>query len=455
MASPLHSISDQIRARLEQFPLARPILAIVVLGLLLFLGWQYVSGILLSTQFAGSGVLETDQDSVTSEIAGRVVELLIEEGDTVQAGQPLARLDSVLLSAQVDQLQAALTIAQAYLDKLQIGARPEEIAQARGVLAQAIARRDGSKNALADAMALQKNPQDLNLRVIAARANLDALEHRALATGMLAQSATMEREYWDRTIGELANGVTVQTSSGPVTRFIGGARLDDLRQQASAASAKEQSSWAAQGIAQAQRDAARAEVDNLLAQQSNPLTLNLQADNARAQLDASEAAVKIAQAKLDALTGGTRAENIAAAKGQVEQARGSRDALQSQLTKLTLTAPRVGVVAQRLLHLGEMAAPGSAVFHIVNLDQMTLTVYVPEDRIGRIKLGAHADVNVDSFPGRVFPGTVSFVSPQAEFTPKNIATKDQRVTQVFAVKITVANAGRVLKPGMPADAAVR
>lgn len=455
MASPMAELRDKFRARFHQIPHARLIIAILFVAILLILGWQIARGLLIPIEFIGSGVLETDEDNVSSEIAGRVVELIADEGDTVQAGQTLAKLDSILLSAQVEQADAALAFALANLDKLQTGARPEEIAQARGTLAQAVARRDGAKAALADAQASKSNPQDLNLRVIAARANLDALEHRALAASLAAQGATLEREYWDRTVGELADGVTVQTPQGPITRFISSARLDDLRQQAAAASAKEWSAWAAQGTAIAQRDAARAEVDNLATQQSNPLTLNLQLDNARAQLDAAESAVKIAQAKLDALTGGTRTENVAAAQGQADQARGARDSLKSQLNKLTLTAPRAGIISQRLLHLGEIAAPGSAVYHIVNLDQMTLTIYVPEDQIGKIKPGARADVKVDSFPGRVFAGTVSFVAPQAEFTPKNIATKDQRVTQVFAVKISVSNSDRVLKPGMPADAEIK
>ncbi len=455
MASSIATLRDKIRARLEQIPHAGPILAVLGILILLILGWQIARGFPFPTQFSGSGVLETDEDNVASEVAGRVVELLAEEGDSVQAGQPLAKLDSVLLAAQVEQVEAALVMAQANLDKLQNGARAEEIAQARGALAQATARRDGAQDAFADAQALKNNPQDLNLRVIAARANLEALEHRARAANFMAQGATLEREYYDRTVGELTGGITIQTPAGTITRTMGNARLDDLRQQAAAASAKEWTAWAAQSAAYAQRDAARAELDNLTAQQSNPLTLNLQADNARAQLDAAEAAIRIAQAKLDALTGGTRAENIAAAKGQVEQARGARDALKSQLSKLTLTAPRAGIVSQRLLHLGEMAAPGSAVYHVVNLDQMTLTVYVREDQIGKIKIGARADVKVDSFPGRVFAGTVSFVSPQAEFTPKNIATKDQRVTQVFAVKISVANSDGVLKPGMPADGEIK
>ena len=127
------------------------VIAILVILLLLILGWQIARGFLFPTQFAGSGVLETDEDTVSSEIAGRVVELIADEGDSVQAGQTLARLDSVLLAAQVEQANSALAIAQANLEKLQNGARPEEMAQARGALAQAVARRDGAKNALADA----------------------------------------------------------------------------------------------------------------------------------------------------------------------------------------------------------------------------------------------------------------------------------------------------------------
>lgn len=454
MPSRLDSLRAKIAPRLAQIPHPRLVIAILVIALGVGLAWNLGRGILFPVQFSGSGILETDEDNVATDSAGRVVELLVDEGDLVQSGQPLARLDAALLSAQVEQADAALAMSQANLVKLQNGARPEEIAQARAGLAQALARRDGAIIALADAKALQSNPQDLQVKIVAARANLAAAEHRALAASYSSQSAGIESAYWDRTVGDLANGISLQTPQGTITRFLGSARMDDLRQQAAAASAKALIAAAAEMTASAQRDGAAAVLNNLLQQQSNPLTLNLQADQAAANLTAAEAAVKVAQAKLDALTGGTRAENIAAAQAQVTQAQGGRDSLKAQLDKMTLRAPRAGTVSQRLLHLGEMAAPGSAIYHVVNLDQMILTIYVPEDQVGKIKLDAPADVKVDSFPNRTFPGRVTFISPRAEFTPKNIATKEQRTSQVFAVKITITNSDHALNPGMPADAAV-
>jgi HlyD family secretion protein len=445
---------NKLALRLARIPHPRLVLALLCIAIIAALGWQFGRAIIFPAQFSSSGVLETDEDNVATDTAGRVVELLVEEGDSVQAGQPLAKLDSVLLTAQVDQADAALAMAQANLVKLQNGARSEEILQAKAGLAQALARRDGAKNAYFDAQTLQSNPQTLNVQIAAARANLDAAQHRALAASYLSQAAGIESSYWDRSIGALTEGITVQTPQGTVTRYISSARMDELKQVGSAANAKAQSAAAAEVTAYAQRDGAQAAYNNLLQQQSNPLTLNLQTNQARANLDVAEAAVRVAQSKLDALNGGTRVENIAAAKAQVAQAQGARDSLKAQLDKMTLRAPRAGTVSQKLLHLGEMAIPGSAVYHVVNLDQLTLALYVPEDQVGKIKVGASTEIKVDAFPNRIFTGSANFVSPQAEFTPKNIATKDQRTTQVFAVKITIANGDHSLKPGMPADAIV-
>jgi multidrug resistance efflux pump len=102
-----------------------------------------------------------------------------------------------------------------------------------------------------------------------------------------------------------------------------------------------------------------------------------------------------------------------------------------------------------------MAAPGAALLTLADLDQVRLVIYVPEDQIGRVHLGQPFDVSVDGFPGRVFSGRVIYTSPQAEFTPKNVQTRDARVNQVFAVKLALDNPEHALKPGMPADAAAR
>jgi multidrug resistance efflux pump len=126
-----------------------------------------------------------------------------------------------------------------------------------------------------------------------------------------------------------------------------------------------------------------------------------------------------------------------------------------QISKLRLLAPRDGIVTERVADPGELAAPGATLLTLANLDQVTLTVYVPDMQMGRVHLGQEADVSVDAYPGETFKGTVTYIAAQAEFTPKNVQTKEERANLVFAVKITLANADHRLKPGMPADATLR
>ena len=115
-------------------------------------------------------------------------------------------------------------------------------------------------------------------------------------------------------------------------------------------------------------------------------------------------------------------------------------------------APVDGVVLTRSIEPGEIAAAGSPLVTLANLDDLTLTVYVPEDRYGQVALGQVIAVTVDSFPGEVFNGVVSHIADQAEFTPRNLQTSDSRKTTVFAIQLTLQPSGGKLKPGMPADA---
>jgi len=101
--------------------------------------------------------------------------------------------------------------------------------------------------------------------------------------------------------------------------------------------------------------------------------------------------------------------------------------------------------------VGEMATPGVAILTLGDLDHMWVTVYIKETDLGRVKLGQEARVSVDSFPGKEYPGRVTHISEKAEFTPKTIQTKEERVKLVFAVKVAIGNADGELKPGMPAD----
>ncbi len=116
-----------------------------------------------------------------------------------------------------------------------------------------------------------------------------------------------------------------------------------------------------------------------------------------------------------------------------------------------IASPIDGVVLERLVEPDEFAAPGSTVMVVAPLNALTLKIYVPEDRYGQISLGQIIPVTVDSFPGETFKGRVSFISDKAEFTPRNVQTKDSRQTTVYAVKLNLDPAGGKLKPGMPAD----
>jgi multidrug efflux pump subunit AcrA (membrane-fusion protein) len=117
-----------------------------------------------------------------------------------------------------------------------------------------------------------------------------------------------------------------------------------------------------------------------------------------------------------------------------------------------ITAPIDGVVLERLVEPDEFAAPGSTVLVVAALEALTLKIYVPENRYGQVSLGQVIPVAVDSFPGETFSGKVTFISQQAEFTPRNVQTKDSRETTVYAVRLAMAPSGGKLKPGMPADA---
>ncbi len=116
-----------------------------------------------------------------------------------------------------------------------------------------------------------------------------------------------------------------------------------------------------------------------------------------------------------------------------------------------IVAPFDGTVLERLVEPQEFAPPGSTVMVVAELDNLKLKVYMPENRYGQIMLGARYPVAVDSFPGETFYGKVGSISDKAEFTPRNVQTKDSRETTVYAVTLALEPSGGKLKPGMPAD----
>lgn len=344
-----------------------------------------------------SGTIEAYQVTVSAEAGGRVLEVLAASGEAVTAGQPLVRFDTTLLEAQLAQAEAGLAAAQAGHDLLAAG--PSE--------AQLVAVEAG---------------------VNRAQAALDAVNEQLSAAEDQAESAAERVESLTQQIAETTASLNAaQPAAGS---------LPTAEQQAA--------------VAQAQQALAALNAQLGLAQQANAAT-NAQANLLTSQVTVAEATLDSAQAQLAALQEGARPEQLAAAEAQVAAARAAVHLIETQISRQTLVAPIDGVVLTRAIEPGEVAAPGSALLILGRLDELTMTVYVPEDQYGRIQLGQQATITADSFPSETFTGTVQRIAEQAEFTPRNVQTAEGRASTVFAIELAVVNQSGKLKPGMPAD----
>jgi HlyD family secretion protein len=373
-----------------------------------------------------SGTIEAETVTIAAEAGGRIVEILADEGQPVGEGQVLVRLDDSLLLAQRAQAEAAVAAAEADLAQVEAQARSEEIAVAEAAMAQAVAQRDGAKMAWDNARKARDNPQELNAEINAAENQVALAELEVeMAQAQLADTLLLRDQYKSTSDNWRVLDFLTTAAEGSVTG------------------------------AQVQLDGAQRHLDNLIAMRDDPLAADAAVNAAEGNYRVAEAAVNVAQAALDALEEGAMPEEIAVARARVHQAQASLHTLDVQLEQMTIKSPINGVVTSQVIHVGELAAPGATLMTIANLDQVTLTIYVPENRINVVALGQAVDVEVDSFPGEVFRGEVTYIARRAEFTPKNVQTKEERVSMVFAVKVRIPNADHRLKPGMPADATIR
>jgi len=189
-------------------------------------------------------------------------------------------------------------------------------------------------------------------------------------------------------------------------------------------------------------------VDNLFV--SNSISqnkvdeVNMRYDVARAQLDA-------AIEQINKLNNFARPEELAQAEANVENSKANIDLVKKSIRDSYITSPIDGYVVKRFINRGETVSPLSSLFKVTDLNIAELYVYVSQVDLGKVKLGQTAQVSVDSFPDKTFEGTVVYISPEAEFTPKTIQTKEERTKLVYAVKIHILNPAHELKAGMPAD----
>lgn len=319
------------------------VLLIVISTAGYFLYQRYTeSQVVANDRIFVSGTIEAHQSLLSFKMQGRIVELKVEEGQRVEAGEVLARLDDTDFRQQVELEEATLRVREATLALVEAGPRRQDIQAARQLVRDAEA--------------------EVELR-----------------------------------------------------------RLDFQR------------------------------AERLFARDVIP---EQERDRARTALERAEATLARVREQLSALEEGSREEEIRIARTQVQQSRAALDLARIRLGHTVLTAPRAGVILVRQAELGEVVAAGTPVVTLADLENVWLRAYISETDLGRIRWGQAVEVTTDTYPGKIYPGRISFISSEAEFTPKSVQTQRERVTLVYRIKIDVPNPNYELKPGMPADAVI-
>ena len=176
-------------------------------------------------------------------------------------------------------------------------------------------------------------------------------------------------------------------------------------------------------------------------------------DTARAQMNQTQASLRLAKTRkiqVEALR-----RELQTAQAQVKEAASALTGVQTQIEYCRLYAPVSGVVLVKNSEIGEYLVPGGAVITLGDLDKPWLKAFITETDLGRVKLGQKVSVTTDSFPGKAYEGSITFISSEAEFTPKNVQTTKERVKLVYRIKVSLPNPKQELKPGMPADAQIQ
>ncbi len=177
-------------------------------------------------------------------------------------------------------------------------------------------------------------------------------------------------------------------------------------------------------------------------------------DKTEAAYEAAQKRYEIAKKNYEIAAEGSRAEEIAAGKALKEAAEAQVRLIEQQIQDATAVIPIDGVISERYVELGEFVSTGTLLATVIDLKHVWIMAYLSEKNLGKVKLGQQGKIMIDSFPHKEFIGKVTYISPEAEFTPKNIQTREERVKLVYGVKIEADNPDQELKVGMPADAII-
>jgi len=379
---------------------------------------------------AASGTIEANQTSAASKIPGRIERIHVREGDVVRAGAPLVTIEGRELLAQIDQARAAVDAARARVAQAQAALILQQ-RQVEAQIAQADAALQGARTRAEQAAETRAlTASQASLRIAQAEAAFAAASHNArVARATLDRAAEdlrrMEELYRDGAVS--AQQLDAARAAATTARF-SHAAAEDLRAQAEAA-----------------LGAAR---DNL----GQVRVREQEVAAARAQVAQAEANLRLARAGEEMIA--QRRADLAAARAQVAQAEANLRYLVTQRENLVITSPLEGIVLSKHANEGEVIAAGAPILTVADVNEVWIRLYIPVPRLGAVRIGQRAEVTSDALPGRTFAGTVTEIGQQAEFTPRNVQTREERVKLVFAVKVTLPNPDRLLKPGMPADAVI-
>lgn len=338
-----------------------------------------------------TGQIEGTVVNAGSKIGGRVVEVLADEGTRVEAGAVLLRLDDAETQAVLAAARANLAKAEAAVAKLNAGATAEQLRQAEA--------------------ATEAAKQQYTMAVNGARAE-EVAAAGAMADAARAQRDTAQQEF---------------------------ARIEGLFGQ--------------QAVSQSQLDQARGLRDAAASQyQAASERESMAAKGARnEEIAMAKAAYDRAQAMLDEVRVGARKEDIALAQGARDAAAADVQRAEAALREMTIVAPMAGVVESIDVRPGDLIKPG-AIVRMVDPEDLKLMVYLGAGHLGDVALGQKVPITADAHGDTRFTGTISYIAQQGEYTPRNLQTEEERVQQVFAIKLQLDSAGGKLRAGMSATA---
>jgi HlyD family secretion protein len=377
------------------------VVAVVVAGVYIYRGANKTP----DNRIVVSGNIELTEVNIAFKTAGRLIERTVDEGDTVKKGQVIARLDRDQLVAQRDREVAGLQSAESQLAQAQTSLQWE-----KDTLAADIEQRTADVASNVARLAELKNgarPQEK----LDAQAAVDSAQ----------SEVERSRKDWDRA-QVLHRDDDIST-----------AQFDQYRNRWETAVAALNSSKERQALVLA---GPRVEV------------INAQVG----QLERMRGALKMAQA--NSLEMKRREQELTTRAAEIARSRASIALIDSQLADTIAASPVDGVVLVKSADPGEVLSAGTTVVTIGDIEHPWLRGYVDETDLGKVKLGSKVKVTTDSYKGKVYDGRVSFISSEAEFTPKQIQTQQERVKLVYRIKIDLDNSSRELKSNMPADAEI-